>query len=1020
MRKSIFILLVLVSLPIALHARVVVFWQPGFPTVASQPLDRPTLEQALAGLEPVFADESALARPETLRAAGLFILPYGSAVPVQSWKAIEAYLNAGGNLLILGGQPLRVPVARESGQYIAGAPQDTWSRTLGFRHTYEVPVPAGAAFQWRSGYTWLPAIKVQAQTYFTVEGRMNGLGYMADSTGLLVAAPVIVSDHANSGAEQMPGTRIVALDFNPTPGYWQSPDGTNLIHQTADYASQGAVTFSVEALFSALRSGEPPVLTVHLRDSHSQSQGYAFDGQVEFTLTSDSAVVNSATLPFTSKGVIDLDAPLHSPLPPGFYTVTAVLKQQGKPREFYQNGFWVSGESALESGNALGVKGDFLTLGGKPFFPVGTNYFSTEENGWDFSGPRNAAVWDHDFAEMASHGVSFVRTGVWMQNSKFIEDETGGVNLRFTRNLEAFLLCAQRHNIAVNFTLFAFSPHSGPQRSDPSATPLNPYTDLAAVAAQHAYVRSITDHFKGVPWLSWDLINEPSFSNPRMIFRGNVPNADPSEAAAWHKWLSARYTSLADLAAAWRVTPESLGTFDAVPLPTLADLRYERYGNPNEIRTLDYNLFAQDTYSGWVRSLVALIRSTGSNQLINVGQDEGGVIDRVLNQFYGGAGVSFTTNHTYWQDEALLWDSVVARRPGVPNITGETGYQPVWASDGTWRYDEFTGLGLTERKWVLGFAAGSSGAMQWDWDREVDFGMLRSDGSSKVWENRMRDLGHFAQAASSFATSLIEPQVALVLPQSYQLSVYNADAIQAQQAAVRVLFQFNRAQAYSVGEYQPELLGSPKLILLPSPMVLTDSAWDAILTRVKAGAVLLVSGPLDDAHFHVSNRGQALGLESSTVALTTRQNLVTLAGKQELLTYSGLKTTTLSRTALFSGAEWAEVPLGKGRILFSALPLELNDNPQAIADVYAYALKAAAVNPVFTTPITDSGILICPTRFPTATLYALASESNQTAISFTDLRSGKTFSGSLAPGHAALLLVGTDGHLITSYDWPGQ
>ena len=426
MRKSIVILLALLSLPIALHARVVVFWQPGFPTVASQPLDRPTLEQALAGLDPVFADESALDRPDTLRAAELLVLPYGSAVPVQSWKTIDAYLNAGGNLLILGGQPLRVPVTRKSGQYIAGVPQDTWSRTLGFRHTYEVPVPAGAAFHWRSGYTWLPTIKVQAQTYFTVEGRMNGLGYMADSTGLLVAAPVIVSDHADSGAEHMPGTRIVALDFNPTPGYWQSPDGMNLIHQAADYASQGAVTFSVETLFSTLRPGEPPVLTIHLRDLHSQSRGAAFDGQVELTLTSGSTVVSSATLPFTSKGVIDLDAPFHSPLPPGFYTVTAVLKQQGKPREFYRSGFWVSAESALESGDALGVKGNFLTLGDKPFFPVGTNYFSTEENGWDFSGPRNAAVWDHDFAEMASHGVSFVRTGVWMQNSKFIEDKPAG------------------------------------------------------------------------------------------------------------------------------------------------------------------------------------------------------------------------------------------------------------------------------------------------------------------------------------------------------------------------------------------------------------------------------------------------------------------------------------------------------------------------------------------------------------------------------------------------------------------
>ena len=85
-----------------------------------------------------------------------------------------------------------------------------------------------------------------------------------------------------------------------------------------------------------------------------------------------------------------------------------------------------------------------------------------------------------------------------------------------------------------------------------------------------------------------------------------------------------------------------------------------RYGNPDQVRALDYNLFAQDMFSAWVKSMVTLIRSSGSQQLIDVGQDEGGVTDRVLNQFYGGAGVSFTTNHTYWQDDALLWDSVAA------------------------------------------------------------------------------------------------------------------------------------------------------------------------------------------------------------------------------------------------------------------------------------------------------------------------------------------------------------------------
>jgi hypothetical protein len=1010
------------SLP--LQAKVVVFWQPGFPIAASQHIDRATLEQALQGLNPVFADEPALGAPDALTESDLLVLPYGSAVPADSWKTIEHFLNAGGNLLILGGQPLRVPVSLVNGQYVAAVPQDTYSRALGFRHTYEVPVAREAVFHWRAGYAWLPSLQIHARHFFAVEGRLNGLGYMADSAGQLVAAPIIVADHTGRGPDsRMAGSRIVALDFDPDAGYWESKDGIALIRQAAVYASQGATGFSVEALFSVIRPAEPPVLTAHLRFPRQQKSGSTVEGEVQFELSSEKGVVSKTTIPLDGKPVEDLDVPIHQPLPPGFYTVNAVLAQSGRPREFYQNGFLVADRSTLATGPVLGVHGDFLTLDGKPFFPVGSNYFSTEENGWDFSGPRNAAVWDKDFAEMESHGVSLVRTGVWMPNGKFINPENGGVDQRFLRNVEAFLDCAHRHHIAINFTFFAFSPHSGPapRVQDPTVTPPNPYTDPASVEAEQAYIRSVVEQFKDVPWLSWDLINEPSFSNPRQVFHGNRPNGDPTEVAAWHKWLAQKYVQLGALADAWRVTPESLSNFDAIPLPAVADLRYDRYGNPNQVRTLDYNLFAQDMFSAWVKQMVALIRSTGSNQLVDVGQDEGGVTDRVLNQFYGGAGVSFTTNHTYWQDDALLWDSVAAKRPGVPNITGETGYQPAWYPDGAWRFDEFTGLGLTERKWALGFAAGSSGAMQWDWDREVDFGMLRSDGSSKVWENQMRDLGQFARQAAPFAGALTLPEVAIVLPQSYQLSVANASALEAQQTAVRALYNYARSQAYAVGEYQPELLGSPKLIILPSPFGLTDAAWAAIEQRVRDGATMLVTGPFaEDAHLHPTGRQAALGIPYVVGPLLTRENLFHFPGGDETLTYTGLKTTTLTRAIFSDGADWVEKPLGNGKILFAALPLELNGNLRAVADVYTYALKAAGIASVYSTSVTDPGILICPTRFSNATLYVLTSESNQTSVSFTDLRSGKSFAGTLPSGHAALLLVGADGKLLASYNWPGR
>jgi hypothetical protein len=40
-------------------------------------------------------------------------------------------------------------------------------------------------------------------------------------------------------------------------------------------------------------------------------------------------------------------------------------------------------------------------------------------------------------------------------------------------------------------------------------------------------VLSIVNRFKNVPWLCWDLINEPSFSNPNRLWTANTPMATP-------------------------------------------------------------------------------------------------------------------------------------------------------------------------------------------------------------------------------------------------------------------------------------------------------------------------------------------------------------------------------------------------------------------------------------------------------------------------------------------------------------
>jgi hypothetical protein len=984
-------------------ARVAVFEQPGFPTIASQPVSHEVLLKALDGDDGVFLNVDTLKDPAALRDVDLLVLPYGSAFPAEAWTAIHAYLKGGGNLLVIGGQPFRVPVNRDNGNFILEPPQDTYSRELGFPHSYEIPrVDASAKFAWREGYSFLGTPQIRARRFFAVEGRVDGLGYIADSSGDDVAAPVIVSDHN--------GGRMVMLDFEPEPGYWHSPDGTMLIREAAEYARRGATSFWIETLFSTLKAGEFPELVVHL-----QRYSHSLNGEASVELLSGSTVLDSARVK-CSGSRIDTSVDFTRPLGPGFYTVRALYSEEGHPREFAQNGFWVEDKELLNSGPALGVKDDFLSRDGKPYFPVGANYFTTADHDWDFFGPRNAWIWDRDFADMARHGVTIVRTGVWMPRKRFVEPTTSQVNERFLRNLEAFLLSARNHNIGVNFTFFAFAPQIGGHENDETGP--NPYLDPGAVYAEKIYVESVVDRFKDAPWLCWDLINEPSFSNPRRLWKGNTPNGDAAELAQWHAWLEKKYVDIRQLAAAWRVPPDELGSFDAVSLPDIADLSLNRYDNTKEVRAVDYNLFAQDMFTQWVHSMVTAIRSTGSRQLIDVGQDEGGVADRVLNQFYGGAGVSFTTNHTYWRDDALLWDSIAAKRPGVPNISGETGYQPVWAPDGAWRYDEVTGEPLLERKWALGFAAANSGVLPWDWDREVDFGLKRSDGSAKTLENVLRDIGSFAQHAAPSATGLIQPQIAIVLPQSFQLSVYNSYALEAQQQSIRALYQYARLDAYAVGEYQTELLGDPKLIILPSPCTLDEAAWRAILSKVEAGATLLVSGRFDeDPHFHATGRQSQIGLDYQPRPLTIRENIVKWPDGEMRLIYSGDKTTYLDRAVLTDGATWIEKPLGKGHILFAPLPLELNDNVQAIGDIYRYAAKTAGVVPDYSTDLRDPGILICPTRFPHATLYVLTSQSGQAEVSFRDAASGRTITGQVQPGNAAMLLIGESGEILASWNW---
>jgi hypothetical protein len=170
-------------------------------------------------------------------------------------------------------------------------------------------------------------------------------------------------------------------------------------------------------------------------------------------------------------------------------------------------------------------------------------------------------------------------------------------------------------------------------------------------------------------------------------------------------------------------------------------------------------------------------------------------------------------------------------------------------------------------------------------------------------------------------------------------------------------------------------------------------------------------------HFHPTARAAQLGPDLQPGLLTTREDLIAWPGRGALLSFSGDKTTFLERILLPNAKTFLEKTLGRGRVLFVPLLVELNDNLKAVGDLYRFALRLANVAEAYSTPLNDPGVLICPTQVDRATLCVLASKSAASEISFRDEGSGKVSAGRLEPARAALLLVSDRGELLASYNW---
>jgi hypothetical protein len=980
--------------------RIAVLLEPGFPTIDLEPIRRAEIETALAGFDVSFLTLDQLDSHLDVARFDVLVMPYGSAFPKAGWPAIQKFLIAGGNWVNLGGVPFSVPVVGASGRWREEARQTAYHKLLSIVHAF--PVSTRDIVRYGPGPSVTDAESVpgtfRAEEVFELDVRLaetkdypaeDGTGGQrdarfqtlvlgADRDGVAVAAPFVSFDRLLG---DFAGGRWVLATFKGSLD-------ARVIRALVESAARGAVDFVVGPTFAGFMPGESPSLSLRLARPRGDLEALVRGTcQIEVLDEARRPIARTSAL-LEGRGELLLGSAVlasHGPKPlsPGLYQVTATLPLAlpggptgGSLRA--TSGFWVYDRTMLQGGTPVTADRSFFLRGGRPYPVTGTTYMGSDVHR-KFLFEPNPYLWDQDFAAMKRAGVNMVRTGIWTAWKNYMLD-VGTLNEVALRSLDVFLLTARKHDIPVIFNLFAFLPEAW--GGD------NPYLDPRSVQAQKAFVGTLARRYRLADDLIWDLINEPSFSSADQLWLTR-PNYDSHEQAAWQRWLSDRYPAPTDaehearLHEVWGSTPgEPLG------LPPIEEFRDRNlFGRFRPLKVLDYKLFAQDMFVAWVEQMKATIRANGNpRQLVTVGQDEGGITERPNPLLYG-ARTDFTCDHTWWNNDALLWDGVMTKRPDKPNLIEETGIMGYERMDGaSWRL-ESDGRNLLERKLALAMAAGGAGFIQWIWntnvympsDNEASIGFFRADGTARPELAPFAEFSRFVREHAGLFRDRRDEDVVLVIPHSQMYSVRDF-ATEATKRSVRVMSYHLGTPMRVVSEYATEdLLGTPKLIVLPSPRVLSGRAWDDLMAAVERGAVLLVTGIIDsDEHWWPAPRTAKLGLQVRARPAAPEESLA-IEGTVYRLSYRGQKPERLEAAVVAgeAGAGVRVVTQGQGRIIWAPLPVELAEQPDATVALYALALREARVAPLFTTDGPDPSVLVLPGVFGGQVLFTIVSESSE-------------------------------------------
>ncbi|WP_084134516.1 beta-galactosidase [Paenibacillus harenae] len=909
---------------------------------------------------------------------GCLITMHAPYFPKSAWPAILAYLQSGGGLISIGGAPFKHPVRLEDGQWVAEAEQTAYHQQLHihealrvsggrvelYRASQEIPLLLGSEALLPVSDTWnlVPHVTKssdlphQMGSSGPMDTRVYPLVKGISAEGRELSAPVVLWEHVGG---QFRGGRWLFAGQALAPDFW-ARGGAEQLAKWAGFAGKGVTELWIKPGYASYESGERAQLTLQTqRLSRSRAIGASSAGEWAFTISvqreGESAPVWTEEFKEQVTGELNIiRMPLPVELSAGLYRV--VCRAEGPDGEIrvLKQGFWGVDSGLLKQGTPIRAGRDYFVKDGRTLPVVGMTYM-TSDVARKFLFLPNADVWDRDMAQMKRAGINWIRTGIWTAYRNIMQVD-GHASEEVLRSIDAFILTAKRHELQVTFTFFSFTPE--PWEG------LNPYLDPRSVEAQKRFIRSIVFRHRQTTNIDWDLINEPSMFDPAQIFsEGPRSCRDPFEQAAFSAWLEQRHGSIERLQERWNMSPVQLPDFASAKPPEAGEINFDVqdiHSGKKGTRWLDYVLFSMEMHNVWAKQLCGTIKELCPDDLVTVGQDEALGAQRPSPFFYAEA-VDYTTVHSWWFNDYLLWDGIFAKTANKPNLIQETGIMYIETPDGRAKRSESELRSLLERKYAYAYATGGAGAIQWIWNtnfymdnaNESQIGALRADGTEKPEADVSYGFGRFMGEIGGMLGDRELEEIAVVFPYSNDFSnrklAFDATTKLTRALAYEMKLPFRGVSEYHLADLESQ---PAKLIILPSAHNVDDGAMRQLLEIVKrTGATLLVTGAMSlDAYWHETDRLQPL-IGETELRNVQREEMLLLADEALPVSYGHRRIaevvkevrTGASDSIDGGGTSVVEIPLGAGRMIWCPLPVELNERMDPLVKLYSHAAAAAHV-----------------------------------------------------------------------------